>query len=158
MLQGFEGWVMFGFHVTLWGAPPFSKTNNSHLKMDGFFRQHVFFGWASFSGASIWIVSARVIQNISSGGGLKKKIHPYLWKIPIWTNIVQMGWNHQLVSVSHNSTRQSSTCRCHTAQKVGFFPFIAGQIFAGQIVATDHVSTDPITLSEHIAPWDSYIY
>ena len=30
------------------------------------------------------------------GGGFNFYFHPYLGKIPILTNIFQMGWNHQL--------------------------------------------------------------
>ena len=35
------------------------------------------------------------------GGGFNFfNFHPYLGKIPILTNIFQMGWNHQLVTIS----------------------------------------------------------
>ena len=38
---------------------------------------------------------------IKLGGGNSNifYFHPYLGKIPIWTKIFQMGWNHQLVKV-----------------------------------------------------------
>ena len=31
-----------------------------------------------------------------AGGFIFFNVHPYLGKIPILTNIFQMGWNHQL--------------------------------------------------------------
>ena len=34
--------------------------------------------------------------------GFKYFFHPYLGKIPMLTNIVQMGWNHQLVNMYMN--------------------------------------------------------
>ncbi len=45
----------------------------------------------SAKGTSIFWASERYL-----GGGFKKKyVHLYLGKIPILTNIFQMGWNHQ---------------------------------------------------------------
>ena len=32
---------------------------------------------------------------IAIGGGFKYFLYPYLGKIPILTNVFQMGWNHQ---------------------------------------------------------------
>ena len=38
--------------------------------------------------------------NHQLGGGFKYfYFHPYLWKIPILTNVFQMGWNHQAVNL-----------------------------------------------------------
>jgi len=34
--------------------------------------------------------------------------HPYLGKIPILTNIFQMGWNHQLEEVMEDSDQEKS--------------------------------------------------
>ena len=38
--------------------------------------------------------------------------HPYLGKIPILTNILQMGWNHQLVIQSQSSFSASKSTVC----------------------------------------------
>ena len=41
-------------------------------------------------------------QRVNQGGGFKDFLfHPYLGKIPILTNIFQMGWNHQVVLVTY---------------------------------------------------------
>ena len=43
------------------------------------------------------------------GGGFIFFFHPYLGKIPILTNIFQMGWNHQLDHVSENLNTESGS-------------------------------------------------
>ena len=49
-----------------------------------------------------WISSPRSSVNRYLGGGFKYFcFHPYLGKIPILTNIFQMGWNHQPVMNPH---------------------------------------------------------
>ena len=45
--------------------------------------------------------------------------HPYLGKIPILTNIFQMGWNHQLISISWRGfTFQQLPLFCLNLRKV----------------------------------------
>ena len=56
----------------------------------------------SKKGTTSWIVFDQFLlkywaKNQFLGGGFKKiYVHPYLGKISNLTNIVQMGWNHQL--------------------------------------------------------------
>ena len=44
-----------------------------------------------------WFGGSNPLMKVYLGGGLKYfwNFHPYLGKIPILTNIFQMGWNHQ---------------------------------------------------------------
>ena len=39
--------------------------------------------------------------------------HPYLGKIPILTNIFQMGWNHQLDKIHGIGTTPEDVSECH---------------------------------------------
>ena len=49
--------------------------------------------------------------------------HPYLGKIPILTNIFQMGWNHQLDKVCFDSTKKTGCC--FSSQYVSCILFLA---------------------------------
>ena len=45
--------------------------------------------------------------------------HPYLGKIPILTNIFQMGWNHQLGIFGCKKLRQLETGQYHGGPDLG---------------------------------------
>ena len=50
--------------------------------------------WLKKDGFQFWLLSWNSKQQL--GGGVKDFLfYPYLGKIPILTNIFQMGWNHQ---------------------------------------------------------------
>ena len=87
MLHGtgiFIYWKRYGFHVSVDIPVPWSiriswnvihGVEHCHCSL-----HHLTQGWLDY-----WVVVSNIFH-----------FHPYLGKIPILTNIFQMGWNHQL--------------------------------------------------------------
>ena len=61
----------------------------------GFFDHQSYENWEG-----VWIPRESPHPQLGGGNSNIFYVHPYLGKIPILTNIFQMGWNHQPVNVT----------------------------------------------------------
>ena len=90
-LAGFLNQQQYDDMVNLIGTPTIGSWHARGV-WSGFLSSEIFRGWR----VEVW---GRLDDGIEENWVVVSKIfyfHPYLGKIPILTNIFQMGWNHQL--------------------------------------------------------------
>ena len=85
-----------------WDDPPSNmaslKGNQVLVSPDHKASRFYFCGFVGWRAIKRWNRARRFSASMRQGGGFKYSmfyVHPYLGKIPIWTNIFQMGWNRQ---------------------------------------------------------------
>ena len=105
------------------------------------------FGWVRH-----WNLKVDHWNTILGGGFKYVYFHPYLGKIPILTNIFQMGWNHQL------EYNQLFTCFDRTNSIIPWFVGTQKNLMTRSIVQRHRFLKVARTMLRHWLPWHIFVW